>query len=301
MRDEDRASLQQAARDIVVLVEKDDVEGVKAATLPKIAAQFDGIANGIQAVAPLIKDAVPTVTNLYLLDASDLKQAEDETQFFCSVGSSTLNVVFNLQQLPPGKYGFAAVHASGVAQPQQFGLIFSYDTQWKLAGFYWRPLMIAGHDGIWYWKQAREYTNQKQRWNAYFYYQATRRLLTPVDFMSSPNLEKLDKEHDSIAPSDIPSRGPTAAQPLSLTSGGANWKITGLDTDTSFGGLDLVVHFEAQDTSDPVATRAQCVNLMRALLAQHAELRGAFHGLWVFADAVNARPYAIELPMNQIE
>jgi hypothetical protein len=39
---------------------------------------------------------------------------------------------------------------------------------------------------------------------------------------------------------------------------------------------------------------------MKALLAEHPELRQAFHGLWVYANAPNQRPYAIELPMGDI-
>jgi len=65
-------------------------------------------------------------------------------------------------------------------------------------------------------------------------------------------------------------------------------------------GLDLVVTYTAASTSDPVATRQQIVALATALLAQHPELRQAFHGLWVHAEAANQPPFALELPMNQI-
>ncbi len=40
---------------------------------------------------------------------------------------------------------------------------------------------------------------------------------------------------------------------------------------------------------------------MKALLSRRPELREAFHGLWVYANAENQRPFAIELPMNQIQ
>ena len=70
--------------------------------------------------------------------------------------------------------------------------------------------------------------------------------------------------------------------------------------DSSLGGLDLVINYKAKDVSDPVATHAQIVDLMKAMLAQYPQLRQAFHGLWVHAHAPNQNPYAIELPMNQI-
>jgi hypothetical protein len=41
---------------------------------------------------------------------------------------------------------------------------------------------------------------------------------------------------------------------------------------------------------------------MRALLQQHPELRAGFHGLWVYAATPgNRNPFALELPMDQIE
>jgi hypothetical protein len=50
-----------------------------------------------------------------------------------------------------------------------------------------------------------------------------------------------------------------------------------------------------------VATRSRNVEVMKAFLTQHPELRSAFHGFWVYANAENQRPFAIELPMNQIQ
>ena len=67
------------------------------------------------------------------------------------------------------------------------------------------------------------------------------------------------------------------------------------------GGLDLVVNYKASDVSDPVATRSHNLEIMKALLSRHPEMREAFHGLWVYANAENQRPFAIELPMNQIQ
>jgi len=61
-----------------------------------------------------------------------------------------------------------------------------------------------------------------------------------------------------------------------------------------------VINYNTKDASDPVATHAQIVELMKAMLTQYPQLRQAFHGLWVYAHAPNQNPYAIELPMNQI-
>ena len=58
-----------------------------------------------------------------------------------------------------------------------------------------RPGALDGHDGLWWWTHARELAKDGQpqidSWPAWYSYETARRLLLPVDFLSSPNLEKL--------------------------------------------------------------------------------------------------------------
>jgi hypothetical protein len=86
-----------------------------------------------------------------------------------------------------------------------------------------------------------------------------------------------------------------------LSSGGQNFEIQDMHTDSSLGGLDLVIEYKTQDTSDPVASRTRNVDLMKAMLTQHSELREGFHGLWAYANAPNEQPFANELPIGQIQ
>jgi hypothetical protein len=287
-----------AARAIAADAQKGDVAAVKATTLGSVAADFDGIAASIQALSPLIRTATLTVDSVYALDASDLKAPEDQTQFFCGIGNTARSVSFNIPQLPPGRYVLAIFHAMGVAQPQQVSMLLSGDAggSWKLAGFFVRPWTAGGHDGIWYWKQAREYQQKKQDWNSYFYFKTAAYLLMPVDFVSSPNLEKLQKETSSVQSPGLPGE-----QPMQLAANSQSFAVTSLRTDGSLGGLDLVIHFQGAELPDPVAARTRNVEVMKAMLAQHPELRLSFHGLWVYADAPNQRSFAIELPMDQIK
>jgi hypothetical protein len=44
----------------------------------------------------------------------------------------------------------------------------------------------------------------------------------------------------------------------------------------------------------------QVTDIMSALVIQHPELRGAFHGIWVHADQGSASLFSLELPMNSI-
>jgi len=294
-----RDQLAQSARTLAGDIKAGNVAAVRQATIAAVASQFDPIAAGIQSIAPQIQNATLTVNAVYLLKASDLKSTQEETQFFCSVPGSALIVTLTIPQLPPGDYALLLVRATGVEHPQQLTLLVQNDpagsAEWKLAGFFPRPVDAAGHDGVWYWKQARDYAQKNQEWNAYFYYQTAAFLLTPVDFLSSPNLEKLHKEAQTVRPAEMPGQNP-----MTLKAGSQSFDITSMRTDSSLGGLDLVINYNAKDVSDPVATHAQIVELMKAMLAQYPQLRQAFHGLWVHAHAANQNPYAIELPMNQI-
>ena len=265
-----------------------------------MAAQFDGIANSIQTINASIQHAALTVDALYLLDATDLKTAE-ETQFFCGVAGSPLTVEITIPALPPGKYALAILHATGVPQPQQLSLVLENDPagspDWKLAGFFTKPMTMGGHDGIWFWTQARDYAAKKQLWDAWFYYQTAQYLLDPVDFISSPNLQKLQREAEQARPANLP-----GSDPLHLSSGTQTFDVVSLHTGELSNQLDLVVTYNATAGQDPVTARAQVTAVMRALLQQHPELRTAFHGLWVYAATPgNRSPFALELPMDQIQ
>ena len=293
-----RNQIIQPAKSLAALIQAGNVAGLKAVTLASVAARFDPIAAAVESASPLMQGASFTVDALYQLDSADLKATEDETQFFCG-GADTHEVVLSIPQLPPGKYALVVLHATGVRQPQSITLLLAQDGanvgQWRLAGSFLHGLTSAGHDGVWYWTQAREYAKKKQNWNAYYYYQTAANLLTPVYFLSSPNLDKLLKEQAAIAPPGLP-----GAQPMMLSANGQDYTITEMHTDGSLGGLDLVINYKVQDVSDPVATRSHNVDLMRAMLVQHPELRGGFHGLWVYANSPTERPFANELPMDQI-
>lgn len=296
----DRNSLVASAKSLAGLVQAGDSNGLKTLTIASVAERFDPIAAAVESASPIIQRATITVDSLYALDSSDLKANEDETQFFCG-GANSHEVVLTIPRIPPGKYAVTVLHATGVDSPQSVTFILARDgtgsNPWKLAGAFIHPLVSAGHDGVWYWTQARVFARKKQNWNSYFYYQTAAALLTPVYFFSSPNLDKLLKEQAAIAPAGLPGSN----QPMLLSGGGQSFEIQDMRTDSSLGGLDLVIDYKAKDASDPVASRTRNVDLMKALLAQHPELRDGFHGLWAYADAPNEQPFANELPMGQIQ
>jgi hypothetical protein len=295
MAETERNALIQTARTLASAVQSGNVAAVQALTIPKVKTQFDGIANTIEQTAPLLAGATVTIDALYGLDASDIKSAVEDTSFFCGVANSPVHVDVTIPQLPQGQYALALVHATGVKQPQQMAFLLQKTGDWQLAGFFVKPLLLAGHDSVWYWTRARAYNQKGQKWNAYFYYRTAAYLATPVDLLTSANLDKLNQEAAGSKPDGLP-----GAQPMQLNADGKTYSVSDLHTDGSLGGLDLVIRYVATDAADPVVTRGLNLEVMKATLAAHPELREGFHGLWVFADAPNQRPFGNELVMGEI-
>jgi hypothetical protein len=292
MTEADRSALVQVAKNLGAAIQSNNATTLKGLIVP---AEFDGISGTATRTSPLISGSTLTIDALYGLDASDLKTAAEDTQFFCGAPGAPLHVDFTIPQLPPGKYALAIVHATGVKDPQQMAFLLQKNGDWQLAGLFVKPLLMAGHDSLWYWTKARAYAQKGEKWNAYFYYTIAAYLATPADFLTSTNLDKLDQETTGARPAGLP-----GAQTMQLGANGNSFAVSDLHADGSLGGLDLVIHYAATDASDPVATRSRNLEVMKAMLQAHPELRDAFHGLWVYADAPNQRPFGNEVAMSEI-
>ena len=292
----ERTALMAASQQLAQWVVRDDSKALQAAIAPVVAADSSGILNAVAEVSPRVKGATFTVDNLYLLDAADLKPDAPNVRFYCGVFNLPLRTAITFGSLPPARYGLALIHATGISKPQQIAAIFEEsDGQWKLAGFSSREMTMDGHDSLWYWKQARAYASKNEKWNAYFYYTTAHYLATPVDYLSSTNLDKLIEEEHQVQPANLPGK-----QPMQLAENGKTFDVTQMETSDELGGLDLVMHYTASDTTDLAAIRKQNTAVMQAMLQAHPELKNAFHGLWVYAVAPGQAPFGIELPMKQI-
>jgi hypothetical protein len=293
-----RESLSLAARTMVGAVQQGDVPALRASTIPSVAADFSGIAGSVDSLKPLVQQATITVDSLYILDASTEIAGTPRTNFYCG----TPVVVLHFTDLPPATYAVVILHATGVPQPQQISLILSATPaqRWMLAGIFSRPMIEAGHDGLWYWTSARKFAQKNMNWDAWFYYSIAANLLDPAEFLSSPNLQKLEQEQAHIRPDTLPD-----TKPIMLDIHGSVFQVTAIDTSTALGALDLEVHYtpdtaQATQLRDPPAARKQVTDMMAALLSLHPELREAFHGIWAFADLGSASVFSLELPMDQI-
>jgi len=293
----EREALSSAARSLVRAVQSGDVQNLQSNTIPAVAADFAGIASSAQTLKPLVQQATITVDNLYFLDASTEAAGSARTDFYCG----TPVVVLNFNGLPSGTYALALVHASGVPQPQQISLVLAKNAnRWMLAGFFAKPMLDAGHNGLWYWTSARSFAQKKMNWDAWFYYRLAANLLDPVDFLTSANLQKLQRETDQVHPDNLP-----GTKPLLLSANGTTYQVTGIDTSSALGGLDLEVNYtaspvQASQLRDPPAARKQVLDVMSSILALHPEVHDAFHGIWVHANQGDASLFSLELPMDQI-
>jgi hypothetical protein len=126
----------------------------------------------------------------------------------------------------------ATLHATGVPQPQQISVIVSktQTDRWMLAGFSSKPMIEAGHDGLWYWTSARKFAQTKMSLNAWLYDRKASNLFSLVSFHSSSNLEKLQKEIGQIRP---------GMKPISLNAFRTFSTVTAIDTTTGLGNLGI--------------------------------------------------------------
>jgi hypothetical protein len=290
----DRDALAAAAGRLAAAVLAQDFNALQANLLPQEASQWEGIHAAVEQAAPLVKGGSFQLRDVYLLDASD-QTATADTQFFCSNSTGSLTVTINMTALPPGRYAVVLADALGSPLAGQMGLVLAWDgaaTAWKLAGLTVRPGKFDGHDGVWYWVRARELT-ANDPWSAWFSYDAAHYLLLPVDFLTSPNLDKLRKEQSLITP-------PQNQFPMSLPDGDRTWKIEAVGLDASLHEPDLGVVYESTGVTDPAALRTEATSVMSAFLKAEPGIRANFHGLWAYAEKDGKRTPVMELPMKEI-
>jgi hypothetical protein len=295
---QDRSTLAALGQQLATAVQQQDYALLQSDLLPAISQQWEQIRGAVEDGAPLLKGGQIQLRNLYLLDATK-QNAPIDTQFFCSNASGSLTVTITMRSLPPGRYAVVLADAAGAPQGGQIGLIFVWDStssmpRWTLGGVSIRQGILDGHDGVWYWGHARELAADNAPWSAWYSYEMARYLLLPVDFISSPNLQKLELEQSQIKGS------PADAFPYTITDGARSWKIDSIHVNTVLHEPDLAVTYESIGITDPAAERTEAVAVLGALLKARPELRQNFHGLWALASKDGKITPIIELPMAQI-
>ena len=291
-----RNALASAGARLAQAVLQQDFGTLHAALFPGEQGAWDGIQGAAEQAAPLLKGGHIQLRNLYLLDSSS-QSAPADTEFFCSNATGSLTVTITLRALPPGKYGVVLADAAGAPMEGQMGIILAWEggssPGWTLAGLSVRQGKFDGHDGVWYWARGRELA-KADPWSAWYCYEAARYLLVPVDFLSSPNLQRLDHEEEQIENS------PRNAFPYVLHAGPRTWTIDALRLDPSLHHADLGIMYESTGVTDPAALRTEATSVMSALLKAQPGLGENFYGLWAYAMQDGKATPIMELPMGQI-
>lgn len=293
----DKTAMQQTAQRFSQAVIAGNAQVMQSEAIPSLAADFLSVTAAVQEVSPKVAGGHSTVDFLYLLDASDAKAPLPQAQFFCGLFNAPIHVTFTIPNLPPGKYGFATSEVTGGKVPYKISYVLqNIGGAWKLAGFFPKPAEIGGHDGIYYWKQARTAKTQGQTHNAYFDYMTAADLLMPVPFVSSPNLEKLMTEQQATIPNDVP-----ADNPVALTLGEKSYQITQMFTVSTDKGLALVVKYTVPNITDSAATFQENTNVITGLLTKYPEYRSNFVSVVARATAPTGADYGTELAMKDIK
>lgn len=293
----DRDTLASAAREIAGRMQQDDAAGLQAQTVSEFASNFGGIRQAVQELAPHLHGDTLALTQIFLMDATGLAAGSD-AQFFCTLNRSQAEVNFSIAGLASGVYGFAIIEAAGPS-PWRVSLLLRRDAgRWLLAGFFPGPLTAAGHDGLWYWREARRLAAAKQTWSAWLLYGEARSLLLPAAFMQTSHLERLDDERKTATPPAL-SAGVSQTTPLVVKApDGREYRFTSLATEEFAGRekLDALVHVEGT-AGDAASLRLQGDGAARALIAAYPELRTLLGGVIVALDLPSATPLVTEHPM----
>jgi hypothetical protein len=327
----DRSAIAQSAQSIARAVQSNAASTLRAESDADIQKNFGELQYLVAVTAPKLAGAAPEVEQVYLLDASSLKPAADgslpEAQFFCPLNGSSNEADFDIPSLPAGRYAFAMVTFASRPVPWRISLLLGEQQgRWLLTGFYPKPLAIAGHDGLWYWTQARQYANQKQLWDAWLFYQTAMSLLQPAGFVLSTHLDKLHGEQAAATPPAL-SDGISPQTPLALRAkqalanrqSGAPMPKTpapnqppAASEDFRFTGLSLGepasasatpvldVQFSADPLSDPAASRERNVEAARTLLDAYPELRKPFTDVSITAISSGVPPVSTTVPISSI-
>ena len=291
-----RSALESSAKRYFQFAAAGDTTSLRQNSVASLANDFGGIEAAVNDNKAKFSGAQSTVRPPYLLQApgnAPIARAE----FYCGIYNSGDRVGFAIPNLPPGNYGVVIQDVNGPSGPYSVSMVLQQQgSAWKLAGFYVRPQTLGGHDFQWFWDKARESKAKGQLHNAYFYYLEARQLMSPVDFMGTPQLDKIYDETQQSVPKDLPVNGPVNA-----SFGGTTYKLIQVFPVAVNNDFDLVVKYEVPDISDTSKTFQSNMAVIKGFVAAHPEVREAFAGVVARAVTPTGQDYGSMLPMKEIK
>ncbi len=313
-----KSALETAGQQFFTQAARGDVAAMRQNAVPSLASNFSAVETAVKDNAPLFQGAQATVRGVYLLDAPGTA-VFPRAEFYCGIFNSPDRVGFAIPNLPPGRYAVVIENLTGGKTSATLALVLQQQNGWKLAGFYAKSDLVAGHDGQWYLSQARQYKSAGQIHNAWFYYLVARDLLAPVPFMSTPKLDQLYDESQGAKPSDIPPASPLTIsvsvqepqtynvdQPGKQTQQVSITKVKVFTVTQMFAvpiadGLDIVAKYETPSVANTAQTYADNMALIKALVTKYPELRQAFAGVVVRATDPSGGDYGTLLAMKDVK
>jgi len=292
-----KGAIDNAAKQYLDMSKNGDVAGIKTNSIPQITGDFGAIEQAVVTNKTYLAEGQATISGTYLLDALQAKAPLPRAEFYCGIYNSPDRLAFFIPNLPPGRYAIVIQKVNG-KDPITLTLVLeNVGATWKLAGYYPRLDEIGGHDGQWYLTRAREYKAKGQSHNAWFYYLTAWDLTAPVEFMSTPQLDKIADEMQSARPSDLPSE----ASPLSLSAGGKVYKVTELSAVPVDNNLDLRVRYENAQAANSEAAFQDNMAVIKAIVAKYPELRDGFNSVIARAVDSSGHEYGSVLPMKDVK
>jgi hypothetical protein len=292
-----KSAVEAAARQYLDMSTRGDVAGLKASSIPAIAGDFGSIEQAVVTNKNYLAQGPATFSGTYILDASQAKGALPRADFYCGIYNSPDRLVFTITNLPVGRYALVMQRVAGKDSITLTVILQEVNGSWKLAGYYPRLDSIGGHDGQSYLTKAREYKSKNQLHNAWFYYLTAWDLMAPVNFMSTPQLDKVAEEMQSARPGDLPDE----KSPLNLAAGGKTFKVTEMVSVPIEDNLDLRVRYETADATNTGAAFQDNMAVSKAIVAKYPELRDAFSAVIARAVDAGGHEYGSVLPMKDIK
>lgn len=296
-----RTALEATAKRYFDLSERGDTDGLKQNSIAPVAASFAGIEAAIKENQAAFAGATAQARPPFLLIA-DSTEPMARAEFLCGVfgksGQTRDSAIFVLPNLPPGKYGVVILDVTGSSDARTLTLVLEQTgNDWKLAGYYARPSLAAGHDAGWFVHGAQDFRSKSQNHNAWLYYREAVALSAPVDFMSTMATDKLYDEILATKPADVPVDGST----IELNVTGKAYHLTEIFALAVGNDLDVLVKYQAADVSDAALTFRENSTVIKALVAKFPELRSAFAGVVARAVDPSGHDYGTMLAMKDIK
>jgi hypothetical protein len=274
-----------------------DAGGLRQASIPAVASDFGSIETAVNDNKAAFSGAQVSVRPPYLLDAADNQAPLARAEFFCGIYNSPDRVGFVIPNLPAGMYGFATLDIASQKGPYMVSMVLQQQgNDWRLAGYYVRQAAFGGRDAQWYWDKAREFKAKNELHNAYYYYIEARQLLVPVDFMGTPQLDKLYDETQQVVPKDMPVDGP-----VDLTIGGRTYKLMQAFPVAVGNDLDFVLKHQVQDATNTTQAYQDNMALIKAFTAKYPEFREGYDAIVARAVDSAGHEYGSLLAMKDIK